>query len=161
MKSASGNTSGSEWEPASGEWERGAASRLLNGNSSVGTDRLWLQTSRADRFCRYRGAGLSPGAGTPPGKRSAGKHRAVHVVCMPSEGTARAAQLATFSGHRQHSRRHRRPEVWLTESLRRRAARPTPRVRACSSYNHSQGPGEQPGPCARAPAARRPVTAPP
>ena len=115
---------------ASGEWERGAASRLLNGNSSVGTDRLWLQTSRADRFCQYRGAGLSPGAGTPPEKRSAGKHRAVHVVCMPSEGTARAAQLATFSGHRQHSRRHRRPEVWLTESLRRRAARRRARANA-------------------------------
>eukprot|EP00964_Phaeocystis_antarctica_P041566 scaffold23771_cov69-Phaeocystis_antarctica.AAC.3 len=109
MKSASGNTSG-HWEPASGE--RGGKRRVgvwsgespLNGNSSVGTDRLWLQTSRADRFCQYRGAG------TPPGKRSAGKHRAVHVVCMPSEGTARAAQLAIFSGHRQHSRRHRRPE---------------------------------------------------
>eukprot|EP00964_Phaeocystis_antarctica_P065758 scaffold39718_cov67-Phaeocystis_antarctica.AAC.1 len=40
------------------------------------------------------GAGLSPGAGTPSGKRSAGTQRAVRVVCMPSEGTARAAQLA-------------------------------------------------------------------
>ena len=43
------------------------------------------------RFFQDRGAGFSPGAGTPSGKRSAGTHLAVSV---PSEGTARAAQLA-------------------------------------------------------------------
>ena len=62
--------------------------------SPVCADFASLQTSRADRFCLDRGAGLSPGAGTPSGKRSAGTRRAVRWVCMPSEGTARAAQLA-------------------------------------------------------------------
>ena len=45
----------------------------------------------------------------------AGTHREVRVVCMPSEGTPHAHAAGTFSGHRQRSRRHRRPEVWLTE----------------------------------------------
>ena len=74
--------------------------------------------------------GSRPAPETPSGRRPARRGRAASMQNTLSEGTARAAQLATFSGHRQHSRRHRRPEVWLTESLRRRAARPTPRVRA-------------------------------
>ena len=90
-------------------------------------------TTRPDRAARPdHGAGLSPCArntireATSQARPS--RQHAEHAV----RRNRTAAQLATFSGHRQHSRRHRRPEVWLTESLRRRAARPTPRVRACS-----------------------------
>eukprot|EP00964_Phaeocystis_antarctica_P052750 scaffold30909_cov63-Phaeocystis_antarctica.AAC.6 len=38
--------------------------------------------------------GSRPVPGTPSGKRPAGTHRAVRVVCMPPEENARAAQLA-------------------------------------------------------------------
>ena len=95
-------------------------------------------TTRPDRAARPdHGAGLSPCArntireATSQARPS--RQHAEHAV----RRNRTAAQLATFSGHRQHSRRHRRPEVWLTESLRRRAARPTPRVRACSSTSRS------------------------
>ena len=61
-----------------------------------------------------------PVPGTPSRKRSAGTHRAVRVVCMPSEGTARAAQLAPSAvSHRQRSRRHRRPEC-VTRNVSRK-----------------------------------------
>eukprot|EP00964_Phaeocystis_antarctica_P114747 scaffold78699_cov64-Phaeocystis_antarctica.AAC.2 len=58
-----------------------------------------LQTLRAGCFCPDRGAGLSPGAGTPSGKRSAGTHtggpRGLHA--FRRNRTRRAA--GTFSGH--------------------------------------------------------------
>ena len=45
-------------------------------------------------FVMGEALGSRPVPGTPSGKRSAGTHRAIRVVCMPSERTARAAQLA-------------------------------------------------------------------
>ena len=45
-------------------------------------------------FVMGEALGSRPVPGTPSGKRSAGTHRAVRIVCMPSERTARAAQLA-------------------------------------------------------------------
>ena len=81
-------------------------------------------------FAPTRALGSRPAPETPSGRRPARRGRAASMQNTLSEGTARAAQLATFSGHRQHSRRHRRPEVWLTESLRRRAARRRARANA-------------------------------
>ena len=45
-------------------------------------------------FVMSEALGSRPAPGTPSAKRSVGTHRAVRPVCMPSEGTARAAQLA-------------------------------------------------------------------
>ena len=78
-------------------------------------------------FVMGEALGSRPVPGTPSGKRSAGTHRAVRVVCMPSERTARAAQLApsavTASAVGAESEDLPPERSVAAESLRRRAAR--------------------------------------
>ena len=80
------------------------------------------KTATAARICFERGAGLSPCARNTMreeiGRDTSSSQHAGHAV---RRNRTRSA-AGTFSGHRQRSRRHRRPVVWLTESLRRRAA---------------------------------------
>eukprot|EP00964_Phaeocystis_antarctica_P011958 scaffold6597_cov77-Phaeocystis_antarctica.AAC.1 len=83
-----------------------------------------LQDSRcgAARVCHGEALGSRPVPGTPSGKRSAGTHRAVRVVCMLSERTARAAQLAPSAVTASAVGGSATRSV-VAESLRRRAAR--------------------------------------
>ena len=73
----------------------------------------------AARVCHERGAGLSPCArNTIREAISRDTSSSQHVGHAVRRNRTRSA-AGTFSGHRQGSRRHRRPVVWLTESLRR------------------------------------------
>jgi hypothetical protein len=104
-----------------------------------------LQDSRcgAARVCHDRGAaGSRPAPGTPSAKRPVGTRRAASIAACrtrcPKEPHAQR------SWHLQRSppvqSEDLPPEVWLAESLRRRAARPTP-------CNHAYSSTSRPTPC--------------
>jgi hypothetical protein len=95
--------------------------------------RYQLATTRRGRVARLfqdRGAGLSPCAGTPLLKRPVGTSGAASMQDTPAARTPKEPH-AQRSWHLQWSlpaqSEDLRTEVWLAESLRRRAARPTPR----------------------------------
>ena len=109
------------------------------------------RTTRRERVARLfqdRGAGLSPCAGTPLLKRPVGTRGAasMQVTRCPKEPHAQR------SWHLQRSlpaqSEDLRTEVWLAESLRRRAARPTPRSHWLLDENRVFRIGPNLAPCA-------------
>eukprot|EP00964_Phaeocystis_antarctica_P102496 scaffold67830_cov40-Phaeocystis_antarctica.AAC.1 len=105
-----------------------------------------LQDSRAALLAFVMGAalGFRPAPGTPSGTRSVGTRRAVRVVCMPSEGTARAAQLAASAVTASAVGGSATRSV-VAESLRRRAARRGARAIARRGGANFQAACQHPG----------------
>ena len=85
-------------------------------------------------FVMGEALGFRPAPGTPSGTRSVGTRRAVRVVCMPSEGTARAAQLSASAVTASAVGGSATGSV-VAESLRRRAARRGARAIDYSHFN--------------------------
>ena len=104
------------------------------------------------RLFQDRGAGLSPCAGTPRFEATSRDTRSSqHAGHALPEGTARARRIQR-SWHLQRSlpaqSEDLRTEVWLAESLRRRAARPTPRSHWLLDENRVFRIGPNLAPCA-------------